>query len=219
MNATVLAESHMQLVRRLARRVARTLPPHVGVDDLVGAGALGLVDAARKYDPSRGIAFDAYASIRIRGAIIDQLRAIDFVPRKVRGRDHTIEKTRQAAVRAGRPGTDDEVEIRLGIAPGELRDWSALGRPSFVAYDSAAEDDQGIPSTQPAVDEVVEGREMISAMRGAITRLPEKLQTVLSLYYVEGLTLREIGQVLGVTESRVCQMHGVAVLKLRELLS
>jgi len=218
MNATVLAESHMQLVRKVARRVARTLPRHVGVDDLVGAGALGLVDAARKYDPTRGIAFDAYASIRIRGAIMDQLRAFDFVPRKVRGRDDAIEKTRRAARRAGRPTTDDEVEVRLGIEPGRLRDWLAQGRPSFIAYDSAAEDEQGLPCQKPAVDEVVEEKEMIAAMRTAIASLSGKLQTVLSLYYVEGLTLREIGEVLGVTESRVCQMHGLAVSKLRELL-
>jgi RNA polymerase sigma factor FliA len=219
MNAVTVTESHIQLVRKVAGQVARRLPRHVGMDELLGAGALGLVDAAQRFDPSRGVEFGAYAAIRIQGAILDELRAIDFVPRRVRNRDDAIEAERVAAHRAGRPTSDEEIEARLGLAAGTLGAWAAEGRPSFVPYDTASEESQGITGGFPAADAVLEREESIETLKKAISKLAEKLQTVLSLYYVEGLTLKEIGDILHVTESRVCQLHGQAIGKLRETLT
>lgn len=218
MNTAELVESHVHLVRRVARHVARRLPRHVGLDDLVGAGHLGLVDAARRYDPARGVPFDAYAGIRIRGAIMDDLRGADFVPRRVRDREDAIVRARTAACKAGVAATDDEVERRLGVEPGGLSAWAAAGQPKFVPYDTLTEDETGVDGERMAADASVERREQFEAVHQAVAALPERLQTVLHLYYVEGLTLREIAQVIGVTESRVCQLHGRAVANLRESL-
>ena len=198
MRAIPLDESHLNLVRRVARHVGRRLPRHVSIDDLVGAGSVGLVDASRKFDPSKGVAFDAYAAIRIRGAILDELRVADSVPRSSRG------------------GRSNEGDDRSTSGVGDSVGRPA--RPSFVPYDSVSEDaeEQGCDTRQ--ADSMVEREEVRRALRTAVAGLERKLQIVLSLYYAEGLTLREIGGVLEVTESRACQLHSLAMDKLRKSL-
>ncbi len=214
MNSVSVTESHLQLVKRVARSVARTLPRHIPMEDLVGAGSLGLVDAARKFEPSRGVAFDAYAAVRIRGAILDELRRGAAVPRRVRNRRYEVRPSRLATGHLGRAPTGHEGW--RGTGPVALQDWVAEANPVLVPYDTTMEDEDGArlaPDGAEGTD-----HHALFEIRTALARLPLRLQTVLSLYYVDGLTLREIGEVLRVTESRACQLHTRAIAELRERL-
>jgi RNA polymerase sigma factor for flagellar operon FliA len=216
------------LVKYVAGRVAVGLPANIEQADLISYGIFGLIDAIDKYDQSRGIKFETYAISRIRGAIIDELRAIDWVPRSVRFKAREVEKAYQALEnKLKRPPSDAEIAQEMGITTDELNHiYTQLSTVSLVALDELMTGDSGqgdklalvetIEDTRTAGPmEAFESEEMKSILAEAINRLPEREKMVVTLYYFEGLTLAQIGEVLGVTESRICQMHTKAVLGLR----
>jgi RNA polymerase sigma factor for flagellar operon FliA len=220
--------NYSPLVKYVAGRVAVGLPANIEQADLISYGIFGLIDAIEKYDPSRGIKFETYAISRIRGSIIDELRAIDWVPRSVRFKAREVEKAYTSLEnKLKRPPSDAEIAEEMDVTPDELNHiYTQLSTVSLVALDElmSVEGERGdrlslvetLEDTKTAgpVD-AVEAEEMKSILGNAINRLPEREKIVVTLYYYEGLTLAEIGQVLGVTESRVCQMHTKAVLGLR----
>ncbi len=219
------------LVKYVAGRVSTGLPPSVEFGDLVSYGVFGLLDAIEKYDPSRGIKFETYAIARIKGAIIDELRADDWVPRSVRFKAREIEKAYMALEgELRRVPTDEEVAQRLGVSVEEyLNLLSKMSLISLVALDelwTVSGDKSDKISLADIVEDVkvkdpsktFEIEEMKDIIAEAINRLPERERIVVTLYYFEGLTMREIGEVLTVTESRVCQMHTKAILRLRARL-
>ncbi len=216
------------LVKYVAGRVGVGLPPNIEQADLVSYGIFGLIDAIEKFDLERAIKFETYAISRIRGAIIDELRAIDWIPRSVRFKAREVEKAYVALEsRLHRTPTEAEVAQQMGITLDELHPiFSQISFVYVVALDElltvGAErgDKLSLVDTledKGAEDPVAafESEEMKGILAGAINRLPEREKIVVTLYYYEGLTLAEIGQVLGVTESRICQMHTKAVLQLR----
>jgi RNA polymerase sigma factor for flagellar operon FliA len=224
----VLILHYSPLVKYVAGRVAVGLPANIEQTDLVSYGIFGLIDAIEKYDPGRGIKFETYAISRIRGSIIDELRAIDWVPRSVRFKAREVEKAYTSLEnKLKRPPSDAEIAQELDVSIEDLNHiYTQLSTVSLVALDElmSVEGERGdrlslvetLEDTKTAgpVD-VLEAEEMKSILGNAINRLPEREKIVVTLYYYEGLTLAEIGQVLGVTESRVCQMHTKAVLALR----
>ena len=216
------------LVKYVAGRVAVGLPNNIEQSDLISYGIFGLIDAIEKYEPARGIKFETYAISRIRGAIIDELRAIDWVPRSVRFKAREVEKAYTALEnKLKRPPSDAEIAEEMGVSPDELNHiYTQLSNVSLVALDELMSVDgergdrlslvETLEDTKTAGPmESVENEEMKHILAESINRLPEREKMVVTLYYFEGLTLAEIGQVLGVTESRICQMHTKAVLALR----
>ncbi len=219
------------LVKYVAGRVGAGLPSNIEQSDLVSYGIFGLIDAIQKFDIDRAIKFETYAISRIRGAIIDELRAIDWIPRSVRSKARDVERayaTLEGKLR--RTPSEAEVAAELGISVPDLQ--AIFGQVSFVnvlALDEMLNGgDKGdqlslvdtLEDTR-AEDPVqaFENEEMKHLLAGAINHLPEREKIVVTLYYYEGLTLAEIGQVLGVTESRICQMHTKAVLQLRSKMA
>jgi RNA polymerase sigma factor for flagellar operon FliA len=216
------------LVKYVAGRVGTGLPTHVDVGDLIQSGIFGLVDAIEKFDPERGLRFETYAMQRIRGAILDDLRSQDWVPRVVRSRAREAERAlERLGARLHRTPTDAELAAELGITAGELRDlYGQLRLTSVVALEdlvAAGKDSGSLVDTLPdddAVDPVavLVDQDNRRQLAEAIAQLTERDRVVVSLYYFESLTLAEIGKVLGVTESRVSQLHTRAVLRLRAKL-
>ena len=223
--------TYAPLVKYVAGRLGSGLPAHVDEGDLVSYGLLGLIGAIERYDPERDIKFETYAMSRIKGAIIDELRALDWVPRSVRSRAREIERAiAELESRLGRAPTDEEIAQKIGISVDELEEsltdisrssiaaldelWSATGEGDQISLLDTLEDTSG-PRPAEALDET----ELREALADAIARLPEREKLVVTLYYYEELTLREIGEVLGVTESRVSQLHTKAVLRLKARLA
>jgi RNA polymerase sigma factor for flagellar operon FliA len=223
--------TYAPLVKYVAGRLGSGLPAHVDEGDLVSYGLLGLIGAIERYDPERDIKFETYAMARIKGAIIDELRALDWVPRSVRSRAREIERAiTELEARLGRAPTDEEIAGKIGLSVEELEDsLTDISRSSIAALDelwsSSTEGDQislmdTIEDTSgPRPAEALDETEMREALADAIARLPEREKLVVTLYYYEELTLREIGEVLGVTESRVSQLHTKAVLRLKARLA
>jgi RNA polymerase sigma factor FliA len=217
------------LVKYVAGRVGTGLPSHVEVSDLIQSGIFGLVDAIEKFEPERGLKFETYAMQRIRGAILDDLRAQDWVPRSVRSRARDVERAlERLEARLQRSATDPELAEELGLSLDELRDvFAQLQMTSVVALDDLIGAGRGAASladTLPddrAEDPVAAlvDRDNRRQLAEAVERLNERDRIVVTLYYFENLTLAEIGKVLGVTESRVCQLHTRAVLRLRSKLT
>jgi RNA polymerase sigma factor for flagellar operon FliA len=217
-----LVRRHAPLVRRIAYHLMGRLPPSVDVDDLVQAGMIGLLEAARNYATDRSASFETYAGIRIRGAMLDELRRTDWTPRSVHRKAREVaEVVRQIENETGTDADDAEVIRRLGINAMEyhqiLADTASARLLSLTAPDDAeganafdVMDHEGL-----APHECAEQERMREALVGAIGGLPEREQLVMSLYYEQELNLKEIGAVLGVTESRVCQIHGQALIRLR----
>jgi RNA polymerase sigma factor for flagellar operon FliA len=213
------------LVKFVAGRVGAGLPSSVDPGDLVSSGVFGLIDAIERFDPERGVKFETFAVPRIRGAVYDGLRKLDWVPRSIRSRARSVEKAiSELEHKEGRAPTDEELAAHLHISTDELTRWLAaiasttvgpLDRAIASGAEPAALDGPG--SGSPSA--VVEDHELGQIMRAEIKKLPDREKLVLSLYYDEGLTLAEIGQVLGVTESRVSQIHTKSVLHLRSRLS
>jgi RNA polymerase sigma factor FliA len=224
--------TYAPLVKYVAGRLGSGLPAHVDEGDLVSYGLLGLIGAIERYDPDRDVKFETYAIARIKGSIIDELRAMDWVPRSVRSRAREIERAiADLESKLGRAPSDEEIAAKLGVSQEELDEsLSEISRSSIAALDElwtvqgssgdqvalidTIEDTQG-PEPQSALDQS-EVKEMIA---DAISRLPEREKLVITLYYYEELTLREIGEVLGVTESRVSQLHTKAILRLKARLA
>lgn len=214
---------HADLVRRIAHHLAARLPPSVEIDDLIQAGMLGLLEAVKQFDAGAGASFETYASIRIRGAMIDEIRRGDWVPRSVHRKvREAAEATRQIEQKHGRAAAANEVAAALGIT---LDDYSKLmegaARGHVLSLDDDADDraEIQIAGDTPAPQRDLEAAEFQQALVQAIAGLPERERLVLSLYYEQELNLREIGAVLGVTESRVCQVHGQAMVRLRARLA
>ncbi|GAB3594041.1 RNA polymerase sigma factor WhiG [Angustibacter peucedani] len=216
------------LVKYVAGRVGVGLPPNIEQADLVSYGIFGLIDAIEKFDIERAIKFETYAISRVRGAIIDELRAIDWIPRSVRHKAREVERAyAELEGQLHRTPTEAEVADRMGIKVGDLHHiFSQVSYVNVVALDEllSVGGEKGDSLTlgdtledKGAEDPVLafEGEETKYLLARAINQLPEREKIVVTLYYYEGLTLAEIGQVLGVTESRICQMHTKAVLQLR----
>ena len=214
------------LVKYVAGRVAVGLPQSVDQADLVSYGLFGLIDAIDKFEPERGFKFETYAISRIKGNILDELRAIDWVPRSVRAKARQIEKAyAKLEAEHHRAPTEDELATELDMSRDQLQ--TALSKISFVGVvaldefvgstdrDGGATLGDTIASGDEGPVDVFEVQEMRSLLGDSINRLPEREKVVLTLYYYEGLTLAQIGEVLGVTESRVCQIHTKAILQLR----
>lgn len=224
--------NYSPLVKYVAGRVAVGLPANIDQADLMSYGIFGLIDAIDKYDQSRGIKFETYAINRIRGAIIDELRAIDWVPRSVRSRAREVEKAYAALEnKLKRPPSDAEIAAEMDVSIDELNHiYTQLSTVSLVALDElmSVEGERGdkLSLVETLEDtktmspvEAFENEEMKGILTEAINRLPEREKIVVTLYYFEGLTLAQIGEVLGVTESRICQMHTKAVLGLKTKIS
>jgi RNA polymerase sigma factor for flagellar operon FliA len=220
------------LVKYVAGRVGVGLPPNIEQADLVSYGIFGLIDAIEKFDLERAIKFETYAISRIKGAIIDELRAIDWIPRSVRYKAREVEKAYAALeAKLHRTPTESEVAGELGITLDELHTiFSQVSFVNVIALDellnvggergdklSLVDTLEDTRAEDPV--EVFETEETKYLLSRAINTLPEREKIVVTLYYYEGLTLAEIGQVLGVTESRICQMHTKAVLQLRAKLA
>jgi RNA polymerase sigma factor for flagellar operon FliA len=215
------------LIKYIAHRLAMRLPPHIAVDDLVNSGVIGLMDAINKFDPNKKVQFKTYAEFRIKGAMLDELRSLDWVSRSVRQKAAQLEKAFQSLEKKkGRAAEDQEVAQELGISLENyftmvneingvfLTDLSGVRKkmPQFSDEDLLnllADDKENQPFQILSLEEL---KEVLSR---AIEELTPKERTVISLYYYEELTLKEIGEVLGFTESRICQIHTKAILKLR----
>ncbi len=226
-----LVVNYAPLVKYVAGRLGSGMPAHVEEGDLVSYGLLGLMSAIDRYDPDRDTKFETYAIARIRGSIIDELRTLDWVPRSVRSRAREIERAiRELESRLGRAPTDDEIAGKVGITHGGARrsHWSTSPAPRSPLLTSSGRHrgratrcrsstrsrTRRASGPQEALDET----EVREALAEAISGLPEREKLVVTLYYYEELTLREIGEVLGVTESRVSQLHTKAILRLRSRL-
>lgn len=218
---------HLPMVRYLARRIHERLPHHVELDDLVSAGMLGLLDAMRKFDPAKKVQFRSYAQFRIRGAILDSLRTLDWGPRDLRRKGRAVEESMRAlTAKLGRAPQETEVAAEMGLPLGEyqqlLGDLKGLEIGTLHAErseDSGEEELAFVPS-DPEDDPLfrcLEG-ELRERLIRAIEALPERERLVMTLYYYEEMTMKEIGLTLGVVESRVSQMHSSAVLHLRSML-
>jgi len=224
--------TYAPLVKYVAGRLGSGLPAHVDEGDLVSYGLLGLIGAIERYEPDRDVKFETYAIARIKGAIIDELRAMDWVPRSVRSRAREIERAIAALeAKTGQAPTDEEIAKKVGITVEELEEsLTEIARSSIAALDelwtvSGSDGDQvalidTIEDTEaPDPQATLSHTEMREAIADAIARLPEREKLVVTLYYYEELTLREIGEVLGVTESRVSQLHTKAILRLKARLA
>jgi len=213
------------LVKFVAGRVGAGLPNSVDPGDLVSAGVFGLIDAVERFDPARGVKFETFAVPRIRGAVFDGLRSLDWVPRSVRSRAREVESAFQELEgKLGRAPHDDELSTHLKITAAEFQKWLASIASTTVgpldrALVAGAEPRALTGDVPDSPQAQVEDNEVRRLVRVELRRLPEREKLVLSLYYDEGLTLAEIGSVLGVTESRVSQIHTKAVLHLRARLA
>lgn len=201
------------LVKYVAGRVRSGLPDTVDQSDLVSEGVIGLMDAIERFEPARGLQFQTYAVPRIRGAIIDSLRSADWVPRAVRDKIRKVERARVALeARLDRRPNDNEIAEEMAISPRELREIYAK-----VSYTSLASTDElGVADGLSLVSgDAFEDADTKEALMGAVAGLPERDRIIVALYYFEGLTLSEIGQVFGVTTARISQLHTRATLSLR----
>jgi RNA polymerase sigma factor for flagellar operon FliA len=215
------------LVKYVAGRMRSALPSHVDEADLISYGLVGLIGAVERFDPARRVKFETYAVTRIKGAIIDELRALDWVPRSVRARARAIEKkSAELEAKLHRTPTDEELASALGLGADEFHDAIAqIAAGSIVALDEMWSISPGGESvslldtigdtrmSDPA--ELLDATDLRNTLADAIARLPERERIVVALYYYDNLSLREIGEVLGVTESRVSQLHTKAVLRLK----
>jgi RNA polymerase sigma factor for flagellar operon FliA len=221
-----LIESYAPLARYVVERMNLRPGPSLGYEDLLGQAVVGLIDAIDRFDLTRGIKFETYAYHRIRGAVMDMLREMDWLPRSIRQRESELSAAiEELGEHLGRPPSDEELADKLGVTVAELdqlahqlamqavqsldeivgsREWEAGTMADLVS-------DEEAPSPEDEMQKTAE-REMLAE---AIDQLPDSERTVISLYYYEGLTLKEIGRVLGVTESRACQIHGKAMVRLR----
>jgi RNA polymerase sigma factor for flagellar operon FliA len=224
-----LIQAYAPLVKYLAQRLACRLPASVCLDDLISAGVLGLMDAIEKYDPTRGTTFKTYAELRIRGAMLDELREWDWVPRSVRQKEHALTQAYAEVERQqGGPADDADVAAVLGLDLVTFNAWLSdvrgvsvvsLDRPLELEPDETASTALArLADDTPGPLQLAETQDLKRHLAAAIDQLPEREKVVLSLYYYEELTMHEIGQVLEVTLSRISQIHTKAILHLRAAL-
>jgi RNA polymerase sigma factor for flagellar operon FliA len=219
---------HLPIVRFLARRIHERLPQHVEIEDLFSAGVVGLMDAFAKFDPAKKVQFRSYAQFRIRGAILDSLRTLDWSPRELRRKGRAVEDSiRTLTAKLGRAPTEIEIAAELGtdlesyqMLLGELKGLE-IGTLHLERNEDSGEEELAYVPGRPEEDPLFRclRGEMEERLTGAIQDLPERERLVMTLYYYEEMTMREIGMALGVVESRVSQIHASAVLHLRSALS
>jgi RNA polymerase sigma factor FliA len=219
-NAHVL--KHHALVGKVAKRLARRLPSYVSLDDLTSAGMLGLLEAADRFDPERGQKFESFAEFRIRGAMLDDLRLRDSLSRDMRRLCRELQDaTHRLTQQLGRNPTESDVASYLGVSVSEIRNReSKLSGASLIGFEDADPwffEHTADKSTPDPYEEAAR-HEFFEQLAGHVSVLPDRMQQVLALYYCESLDLKEIGVVIGVTESRVCQIHREATLRLRKVL-
>ena len=224
-----LVLEHTALIRYIVNRIAVRLPSHIDLDDLHNTGVIGLMDAIDKYDPDKNCKFKTYAEFRVKGAILDQLRSLDWVPRSIRQKSRRLEQAYfELEQRLGRSATELEVATSLGLDMNEFH--FLLNQVRGISMVNLDELRSGGDMEQPLAGDIFEdvkaenpflslkSRELRQAVAECIANLPEKERLVISLYYYEDLNMKEIGSVLGITESRVCQIHTKAVGRLRSKL-
>lgn len=220
-NQTDLVENYAPLVKRIAYHLMSRLPPTVQVDDLIQSGMIGLLEAARNYDASQGASFETYAGIRIRGAMLDEIRKGDWAPRSLHRKVRAITKAvADVEARFSRDARDAEVAAEVGMSLDEyyatLQDATSYRVFSFEDLPAGEEGmSDSLNGKIPEPLEKVEDELFKEALTDAIAGLPERERLVMSLYYKEELNLRETGEVLGVSESRVCQIHSQALIRLK----
>ena len=212
-------ERYLPLVRRIAMRTVRRLPREISLDDILGAGWIGLVEALPKAAGMPPEEFEAYASYRVRGAVLDYLRSLDPLTRKLRGASRHIEETmRTLTARLGRTPEEAEVAAGLGLEVESYRALLGQIAESDVVHLEMSELSSS-RSQDAAPDMLASQRELVDRIAEGVDRLPEKQRVVLGLYYQEECTFREIGEILGVSESRVCQIHSEAIHRVRAMLA
>lgn len=221
-------QQYLPLVRRVVQRLAVRKPPHIEIDDLMSWGIVGLLDAIGKYDPKKEAQFATYAQFRIRGAILDHLRSLDWVPRSVRQKASLIEKvTHQLEGRHGRPPSEEEIAGEMGLSIDEYQDLlTKVGEMSLFSLEDlgfGTGEERFSQDSDPDEGEAdplssVLTQERVSLVAEAVRRLPDRERLVVSLYYHDELTMKEVGGVLKLTESRVSQLHSQAMVRLRVFL-
>ena len=218
---------HLPIVRVLARRIHERLPQHVDIEDLVSAGVVGLMDAFSKFDPTKQVQFRSYAQFRIRGAILDSLRTLDWSPRELRRKGRAVEEAiRQVTARFGRAAGEGEVAAEMGLGLeeyqqllGELKGLE-VGTLHMERNEDSGEEELAYVPGRPEEDPLFRclRGELQGRLTDAIANLPDRERLVMTLYYYEEMTMREIGLALGVVESRISQVHASAVVHLRAAL-
>jgi len=224
-----LIERYLPLVRNVVDRIRLTLPPHIDADDLYSVGVTGLIGAVRKYDPGQGHTFAGYAAMRIRGAVLDELRRMDWCPRRTRAR---VRRMREAIgtleQKLGRAATEAEIRADQGLTAAEYERWLEESRPvTFVALDHHADGDDAegaslheflADETDVTGRETLEQAELLQLLTQRMAELPDIPRKILAMYYFEHMRLAEIAAVFGLTESRICQIHAQTILSLRSYL-
>ena len=218
-----LVRQHLPLVGHLVRETMSRVPAHVNRDDLTSAGLAALVQAARSYDAERGVSFSRYASTRVRGAILDELRSVDWASRSVRRRARQVDEVRNSlAAQLGRLPSDGEVAAALGVGVDEIaaneEDVSRAVVMSLQGFGEAPIDDM-LASHIPGPEELIEHREKVAYLQDAVAELPDRLRTVIEAYFYGERPMAEIAAELGVTESRVSQMRAEALVLLKDALN
>lgn len=230
MERTNLILEYAPLVKLLANRLAMRVPPSVSLDDLISAGTMGLLDAVDRFDPTRDVKFKTYAEFRIRGAMLDELRSLDWVPRSTRKKIHDMEKAILAVeAKKNRPAEDAEIAEQMGI---DINTYYTILNTArgieLLSLDGYIKDEKDNSESKKSFKSLIQGKgdpgneimvsELKKVVSNAIRTLTQKEQMVISLYYYDELTLREIGEVMGLTESRISQIHTKAIIKMRTKL-
>ncbi|MEM3112628.1 MAG: FliA/WhiG family RNA polymerase sigma factor [Candidatus Anstonellales archaeon] len=226
-----MIQTYAPMIKFIAHRLAMRLPPHISIEDLMSAGMIGLIDAISKYDPQKNVKFETYAEFRIRGAMLDELRSLDWVPRSVRQKSSKIERLIERLEKEkGRAVKEEEIASALGMSLEEyyelMKEMMGLPLLEIKGFGKGSSMPSEEEILQLLLDEKEENdpfhnislKELKGYLAKAIQDLNEKEQLILSLYYYEELTLKEIGEVLGLTESRICQLHNHILIKLRAKL-
>lgn len=216
-------EKYMPLVRHIASKYTYNLPSPVDYDDLVSMGLVGLLDAISRFDPSRGIKFETFATYRVRGTILNQLSALSWIPRSVREKSRKLEKTiTELHEKFGRIPTNEEIAGSAGLSISQyekmLTDTAPVSFIPVYSTDDGDESDPGLYSTSECPAKLAEDALRVNRVASCLKELPEKERLTATLYFYEDMTLKEIGQILGVSESRSCQLLSQAMLKVRAMV-